>query len=70
MKMSLNVNLGKVVKAKNLNKSVFSLFNEKSFNAVFNPIIDEIEKILININEKRFLQDKIQMERLYRQLWE
>ena len=70
MKMSLNVNLGKVVKAKNLNKSVFSLFNEKPFNTVFNPIIDEIEKVLININEKRFLQDKMQMERLYRQLWE
>ena len=70
MKLNPNVNLEKVIKAKNLNKSVFSLFNKKSFNAVFNPIIDEIEKILININEKRFLQDKIQMERLYRQLWE
>ena len=55
---------------KNLNKSVFLPFNKKTFNKVFNPFIDEIEKILININEKRFLQDKIQMERLFRQLWE
>lgn len=70
MKVSPNVvNLGKVVKAKNLNKSVFSLFNKKTFNTIFNPIIDEIEKVLININGKKFLKDKIQMERLYRQLW-
>lgn len=69
IKLNPNVNLEKAIKAKDLNKSVSLLFNKKSFNTVFNPIIDEIEKILININEKRFLQDKIQMERLYRQLW-
>ena len=70
MKMIQIVNLEKEFNAKNLNKSVFLPFNKKSFNKVFNPFIDEIEKILININEKRFLQDKIQMERLFRQLWE
>lgn len=52
-------------KSKNILKSILLWNNKKTFDKTFNLLIDEIEKILIDINEKRFLKDKEAMISLF-----
>ena len=46
-------------------KSLFYWFNKKYFDSTIEPMILEIEKILITINKKRFDKDKKEMIKLY-----
>ena len=52
-------------KVKKVIKSLFYWFNKKYFDSTIEPMILEIEKILITINKKRFEKDKEEMIKLY-----
>lgn len=56
-------------KAKIVIKSFLSWFNKKSFNSIFEPLMKEVESILININQKRFEKDREEMIRMYNFVW-
>lgn len=64
-----SVDLSDNYKAKNVIKSCLLWFNKKSFKKVFEPFMEEIENILININRKRFEKDKMEMVRMYNYIW-
>jgi len=50
-------------------KSFLSWFNKKSFYSIFEPLMKEVENILININQKRFEKDREEMIRMYNFVW-
>ena len=52
-------------KVKKVIKSIFYWFNKKYFISTIEPMILEIEKILITINKKRFEKDKEETIKLY-----
>ena len=54
-----------VDKSKKVIKSLFYWFNKKYFDSTIEPMILEIEKILITINKKRFEKDKEEMIKSY-----
>lgn len=56
-------------KAQNMIKSFLSWFNKKSFDGIFEPLMKEVENILININIKRFKKDKTEMIRMFNYVW-
>lgn len=64
-KLNPTVKLEENYKAKNMLKSFLLWFNKKSFTSFFEPLMKEVENILININEKRFEKDKEKMIRMY-----
>ena len=64
-KLNPTINLGDNYKIKKIVKSLFYWFNKKYFDSSIEPIILEIEKILITINKKRFKKDKEEMIKLY-----
>lgn len=68
-KINPNIKLKECYKAKNMMKSIIFWFNKKSFYEFFNPLMQEVENILININKKRFEKDKIEMIRMYNFIW-
>lgn len=64
-KLNPTINLGDNYKVKKLVKSLFYWFNKKYFESSIEPMILEIEKILITINKKRYEKDKEEMIKLY-----
>lgn len=68
-KLNPKIKLEDNYKATNMIKSFFSWFNKKSFNSVFEPLMKEVENILININEKRFEEDKMEMIKMFNYIW-
>ena len=68
-KLNPTIKLKENYKAKNMIKTFFLWFNKKSFNNFFESLMKEIESILININEKRFEKDKLEMIRMYNFIW-
>lgn len=68
-KLNPTIKLEDNYKAKNMIKSFLSWFNKKSFNSIFEPLMKEVESILININQKRFEKDKEEMIRMYNFVW-
>ncbi|MGN1311885.1 MAG: hypothetical protein ACI4U4_02590 [Bacilli bacterium] len=56
-------------KAQNMIKSFLSWFNKKSFDGIFEPLMKEVENILISINRKRFEKDKTEMIRMFNYVW-
>lgn len=64
-KLNPKINLGDNYKVKKIAKSLFCWFNKKYFESSIEPMIFEIEKILIIINHKRFENDKKEMIKLY-----
>ncbi len=68
-KLNPTIKLKENYKAKNMIKTFLLWFNKKSFNDFFEPLMEEIESILININEKRFENDKLEMIRMYNSIW-
>lgn len=64
-KLNPIIKLGDNYKAKNLLKSILYWFNKKYFEYSIEPLIFEIEKMLITINKKRFEKDKEEMIKLY-----
>ena len=68
-KLNPTIKLGENYKAKNIIKSLFLWFNKKSFTSFFEPLMKEIENILLDINAKRFEKDKVEMIRMYNFMW-
>ena len=68
-KLNPTIKFGNNYKAQNMIKSFLSWFNKKSFDGIFEPLMKEIENILISINEKRFEKDKIEMIRTFNYVW-
>lgn len=68
-KLNPTIKLEENCKAKNMIKSFFLWFNKKSFTSFFEPLMKEVDNILININEKKFEKDKAEMIRLYNFMW-
>ena len=68
-KLNPTIKLEDNYKSKNMIKSFLSWFNKKSFNSIFEPLMKEVESILININQKRFDKDKEEMIRMYNFVW-
>ena len=64
-KLNPIIYLGDNYKVKKVVKSLFTWFNKKYFASSIEPMILEIEKILISINKKRFEKDKKEMIKLY-----
>lgn len=64
-KLNPRIELSDNYKIKDYNKSILYLFNKNNYDKFFSPIIADIEKILNNINEKRFKKDKEEMTRLF-----
>lgn len=56
-------------KAKNMIKSIFLWFNKRTFNSFFEPLMKEVEDILLNINGKRFKKDKEEMIKMHNFMW-
>lgn len=68
-RLNPTIKLEENYKAKNMIKSFFLWFNKKSFNSFFEPLMKEVEGILLNINAKRFEKDKAEMIRMYNFMW-
>lgn len=68
-KLNPTIKLEDNYKSKNMINSFLSWFNKKSFNSIFEPLMKEVESILININQKRFDKDKEEMIRMYNFVW-
>lgn len=64
-KLNPTINLEDNYQARKIVKSILLWFNRKYFDSSIEPIILEIEKILITINHKRFEKDKKEMIKLY-----
>lgn len=64
-KLNPNIKLEHSYKSQNIIKSFLLWFNKKSFDEIFEPLMKEVENILISINEKRFKKDKIEMIRMF-----
>ncbi len=67
-KMNPVIQLGDEYKGKNIIKTLF-WFNKKSFEKTIGSYINEIEKILTNINDKRFQKDKQSTEKMFNYMW-
>lgn len=52
-------------KRNNIIKSIFLFFNKKQFIETFSPFMKDVENILININETKFIKDRDEMIKLY-----
>lgn len=68
-KLNPTINLGDNYKAKSLIKSLVFPLNKNYFDRTYDPYIEEVIKILMNINGKRFEKDKEEMIRLYNHVW-
>lgn len=68
-KLNPTIKLENNYKAKIMIKSFLSWFNKKSFYSIFEPLMKEVENILININQKRFEKDREEMIRMYNFVW-
>lgn len=68
-KLNPTIKFGNNYKAQNMIKSFLSWFNKKSFDGIFEPLMKEVENILININKKRFEKDKTEMIRMFNYVW-
>lgn len=64
-KLNPTIKFGNNYKAQNMIKSFLSWFNKKSFDGIFEPLMKEVENILININIKRFEKDKTEMIKMF-----
>lgn len=64
-KLNPIIKIGDNYKVKKMAKSRFCWFNKKHFESTIEPMILEIEKILISINNERFEKDKEKMIKLY-----
>ena len=56
-------------KTYNIAESLFKWHNKNQFNKIFDPLIKEIENILININQTRFENDKKEMIKIHNYMW-
>lgn len=68
-KLNPTIKLENNYKAKIMIKSFLSWFNKKTFYSIFEPLMKEVENILININQKRFEKDREEMIRMYNFVW-
>lgn len=68
-KLNPRIKFGNNYKAQNMIKSFLSLFNKKSFDGIFEPLMKEVENILININIKRFEKDRTEMIKMFNYVW-
>lgn len=68
VKMNPKINIEDKYTAKKIIKS-FKWFNEKSFDESLGSFIIEIEKILRNINSKRFDKDKDNIKNMFNYMW-
>lgn len=68
-KLNPTIKFGNNYKAQNMIKSFLSWFNKKTFDGIFEPLMKEVENILININKKRFEKDKTEMIRMFNYVW-
>lgn len=68
-KMNPVIKIGQSFKIKNILKT-FRWFNKKDFDNTLEPIILEIENILISINNKRFQKDKKEMQILHSHIFD
>lgn len=68
-KLNPIIKLRDTYKAHNMIKSVLSWFNKNSFDGIFEPLMKEVENILISINKKRFEKDKTEMIRMFNYVW-
>lgn len=68
-KLNPRIKFGNNYKAQNMIKSFLSWFNKKSFDGIFEPLMKEVENILININIKRFEKDKTEMIKMFNYVW-
>lgn len=68
-KLNPTIRLEDNYRAKIMIKSFLSWFNKKSFYSIFEPLMKEVENILININQKRFEKDREEMIRMYNFVW-
>ena len=65
MKINPTINMGEKYKTKKMVKTIIKWFNEKAFDESVEPFIKEVESILRNIDEKRFIEDKDQMIKMF-----
>ena len=70
MIMNPQINMGENYKAGKMIKTLVKWFNEKSVDKSIEPFINEVEKILKNIDEKRFEEDKKQMIKMFKYIYE
>ena len=70
MIMNPQINMGENYKAEKMIKTLVKWFNEKSVDKSIEPFINEVEKILKNIEEKRFEEDNKQMIRMFKYIYE
>lgn len=68
-KLNPRIKFGNNYKAQNMIKSFLSLFNKKSFDGIFEPLMKEVENILININIKRYEKDRTEMIKMFNYVW-
>lgn len=68
-KLNPRIKFGNNYKAQNMIKSFLSWFNKKSFDGIFEPLMKEVENILININIKRFEKDRTEMIKMFNYVW-
>ena len=64
-KLNPNIRLWENLNKRKILKMYLSWFNKKSFIEVYEPLINNIEKILVNVNKTRFEKDKNEMIKLF-----
>ena len=68
-KINFNVELGEHYTAKKVKKTISKWLNKEYYDDVVGNLIIEVEKILNNINRKRFEKDKEKMIKMYNYAW-
>ena len=64
------IELDEHFKMSNILKSTFSWFNKKKFDSILEPLMNDIEKILKEINYKRFEKDKKSMVKMFNYIYD
>ena len=64
-----DIKLYEGMKVKKIRKTILKWCNKKAIEITFEPLILEVEKILLNINTKRFIKDKENMIKMHNYLY-
>ena len=64
-----DIKLYEWIKLNKIRKSILKWCNKKAIEITFEPLMLEVEKILLNINTKRFIKDKENMIKMHNYLY-
>ena len=67
-KLNPRIKVNDSLKFKTLSKSIFQLFNKRTFSSLLNQLMKDVVKILDDIDSKRFKKDSEEMIRIFNKM--